>query len=122
MRKAKEVLDIVEFANVPERIHRFGVGIKLHIYQPTDKKLKHTPRLKVFRKDLDNSFIVRLSNEANKIEIMGGNMFLFGSDLKKVMDGIVKYRGAFLKFYNDPTMDLDELDVLLREVDDKENK
>jgi hypothetical protein len=117
VRKIEETrnLLLLEMANVPSRIHGFGVDVKLNLLQPGKRIHQHAERVKVFRGD--NEFVVDLREDPHLIQYRSGTVFLSKTDFKKVIDGIKKYRIPFLIFWYSPKMDLDELEVLMRQVD-----
>lgn len=112
----EDELLLAEMANVPSRVHRFGVDVKLNLLQPGKRVHQHAERVKVFRGDQE--FVVDLREEPAEIQHRSGEVFLSKSDFKKVIDGIKKYRIPFLIFWYSPKMDLDELEVLMKQVDE----
>lgn len=106
---------LFEMANVPGRVHRFGVDVKLNLLQPGRKMYQHAEQVKVFRGDQE--FLVDLREDPNEIKHRDGKVFLSKQDFDKVIDGIKKYRIPFLIFWYSPKMDIDELEELMRQVD-----
>lgn len=106
---------LLEMANVPNRVHEFGVDVKLNLLQPGKRIHKHAERVKVFRGDQE--FVVDLRENPNEIKVRTGEIFLNKTDLKKVLDGIKRYRVPFFIFWYSPKMDLDELKDLMNQVD-----
>jgi hypothetical protein len=103
-------------ANVGPRDHKFGVDVKLHIYQPGDQKLQHGPRIKIFKSNQDYS--ITLNSDPNKMFIVGKS-FLNNRENKIVLDNVRKYRSAFIKFWNDPNMTTEELRDLMDIIDEE---
>lgn len=106
---------IVEMANIDSRTHGFGVDVKLHLMQPGNS-LRHGPRVKVFKKTLQDSFSIILSKKESEI-ILDPNTdykpLLNKTQYLQVLDGVKRHRIAFLKFWNTPTMTVDELKDLM---------
>ena len=107
---------LYSMANVPAKIHKLGVDVKLHLYQPGNKKIPHAPRVKVFRKSLEDGFSVILDKDLTKMKVKR-KPFLKEKEFKKVVDGIKKYRIPFLMMWHDETMDVFELRSLMDKVD-----
>lgn len=106
---------LLEMANVPGRVHQFGVDVKLNLPQPGKRVHQHAERVKVFRGDQE--FTVDLRENPEEIQYRQGEMFLSKPDFDKVLSGIRKYRNPFIIFWYSPKMDIDELESLMRKVD-----
>lgn len=104
---------IDEMANIGPKSHRFGVDVKLHLLQPGTRKLSHGPRVKVFRGT--DEFVITLNTDPDKMRIIGTS-FLNSQETKRVFRNVVKFRSAFLQFWNDPKMDTDELHDLMDDL------
>ena len=112
---------LMEMANVPSRIHEFGVDVKLQLLQPGKRVYQHAERVKVFRgsnpNDKELSFVVSLRESPDDIDFIEGRIFLSKKEYNLVLNGIRKYRIPFFMFWYSPGMDLDELKQLMNEVD-----
>jgi len=110
---------ILEFSNIGPKTHKFGVDVKLHLMQPDNKdKLKHGPRVKIFKTKPGFDFTITLE----KVPRVIGDWKKLVSEKEKniLMQKIEHYREAFLKFWNDPGMTSDEFKDLMDEIDKKE--
>jgi len=113
---------ILEFANVPKRIHHLEMDIKLQVSQPGDKEYQHSPRVKIFRHrdDEPEAFVIRLSLEPGKIDIQEGTFsgLMNRGQFKQLLDFIKKYRVPLLNLWYRPGADIlelrDEMDALDR--------
>lgn len=116
---------IFEFANVPNRIHRLGVDIKLQVSQPGDKEYPHAPRVKVFRHSDDEpeAFTISLNIDPVKIKLQDGTFsgLLSRGQFKNLMEFVKKYRIPLLNLWYRPGADIlelrDEMDAIDRGED-----
>lgn len=111
----KEELLIQEFANMGSKAHKFGVDVRLHIMQPADKQLQHAPRVKIYRKGVSGSFSISITD--NPKVIGDWNDYVSKSELNILITKIKHYKDAFLEFWNDPDMDIYELEDLFSQID-----
>jgi hypothetical protein len=109
-------MPIFEMANLPSRVHGLAIDVKFNLLQPGRRSGKHAERVKVFRGD--NEFTVDLREDPNQIKKRHGDIFLSKKEYEQVLGCIRKYRIAFLIFWYSPKMDLDELEALMRQVND----
>jgi hypothetical protein len=100
---------LLEMASIGPKLHKFGINVKLHIYQPGDKKIPHGPRIKVYSMNGSEDFSISLSNDASKINHITGASFLSDRELEFLIGKIRKHRASFMKFWNDPKMSVDDL-------------
>ena len=116
--KVEAAFAVYSMANVPQRVYRLPLphDVKFNILQPGDKKLSHAPRVKVFRNHLDGEFNFSVSLDENP-ELVAGNNFLNGVQLRLVLDHIKKYRTAYLMLWHDDAMDIDELRIEMDKID-----
>jgi hypothetical protein len=123
MKKFKEYMNeqqlfqeenlILEFANISAKEHNFGVDVRLHVMQPANIKLKHAPRVKIYKKGESGSFSISLTDTPKVI----GVCFLSQKELHILLKNITKYKTAFLEFWNDTDMSTNELTDLFRQID-----
>ena len=124
MLKANKLLDIIydyediyEMANIPSRLHKFGVEVKLQVLQPGNKKIKHGVRVKIL-KDGEKDFSVILDINPDKIRIVPKHKsFLKGKELRELIKNIKKYRIPLLMLWYDTRMDILELRDLMNKID-----
>lgn len=120
MRGGKADDFLCEMANVPKRIHRLPMDIKLQVAQPGNKAYQYAPRVKVFkhRDDEPEAFIVRLDFDAAKIGIQEGvfSGLMDNGQFKQLIDFIKKYRVPLLNLWYRPGADIlemrDEMDAI----------
>lgn len=105
---------ILEYANMPPKLHGFGINVKLHLMQPSIQ-LKHGPRVKIFKQGSLDNFCITLE----EIPRVVGNYksVVSTSELNILISKIKKYRTAMLKFWDDPQMDILELEELFKRID-----
>jgi len=104
---------VCEMANIPPSIHGLNIDVKFNILQPTDKKLNHDPRIKIFKKfDLYNSYYITL-NDVKLIHSPKKN-FINKKQLNIILKHIKKNKEAYLKLWNEPGMDIIELKRMLK--------
>ena len=112
---------LLEMANIPSSVHRFGVDVKLQLLQPGKRIYPHAERVKVFRgsnpNDKELSFVLTLRENEADINFHEGNIFLPKKEYKAVLEGVRKYRIPFMIFWYSPGMDATELRELMDQVD-----
>lgn len=117
--------NIYEMANIPPSVHNFGINVKLNVIQPGNKKIKHGPRIKIFKRVPSDGFAIILNKEKNKIRLDPDNkkesIFLKGKELRLLITNIKKYRTPLLKLWNDPGMDIIELRRLMDKIDNEKS-
>lgn len=97
----------VNFAILPPREHDLGVDVDMYISKFRKKRASEGPRVEIFKSDPTISFAIILDEDPSKIKLVPGDKpFVTKSELKKLIKGIIMFRKAFLKFYNDPEMSL----------------
>lgn len=106
---------LYSFANIPPKIHQFGINVKLNVWQPGYRKFPHAPCVRVFRKSFDESFSIGL--EDSDIKVVSGKSFLKGKELNILFEGIRKYRIPLLMMWFDEAMDILELRNLMDQID-----
>jgi len=106
---------ILEFANMDPEEHKFGVDVNLHIYQPGQVKLSHGPRIKIFKNKPGPDFSISLEDTPRVI----GNWKLVvkKNELNILLKNIKKYRTAFISFWNDSSMSIRKLELLMKQID-----
>lgn len=120
--KKDEYRELMNMMNVNAKTLGLDVDCSIRFMQP-GKELKHGKRIYVFKvieKRIKHDFYISLSTDPSQIGIIDGcQSFLTAEDTAKLIEFIIKYRSAFLKFYFDMYMDLDELLDLMAAVDAK---
>jgi hypothetical protein len=112
----KEDLLILEFANLGPKLHKFGVDVNFHIMQPTDRKLQHGPRIKVYVSSWTSgdTFSITISNIP---KVIGEWKSVVSSkELKILLSNVKKYRVPLLEFWNTPSMTVDVLVEKMEEI------
>lgn len=100
---------ILEFANIGPHKHKFNVNLAMHIMQPTDKKLKHGPRVKFFQiKNPNQNFTITINDEPRVI----GNWkeLISQKELNILLENVFKFKIPLLNFWYNPYMLVDELE------------
>lgn len=111
-----------DMANISSDEHGFGIDVILNIMQPGERKYKHGPRIKVFKKDPDTNFSIALSKDSDDLEVIGDPIkVLRRKDLPLLLKNIKKYKNAFLMFWYDRTMSSSGLQTLMRKIDKGES-
>ena len=110
---------IFEMATIAPKDHKLGVDLKMHIYQPGEKKLSHGPRVKFFKHTKGDSFSISVSKEPNRINLVAGKIdgLITESELNALVQKIRKYRIPLLNMWRDPGMSQEELIDQMRDVD-----
>lgn len=112
---------LFEMANVPKRIHRLPMDIKLQVAQPGDKEYRHAPRVKVFRHrdDEPEAFSIHLNLDATKIGIQEGifSGLISSGQFNQLIDFIKEYRVPLLNLWYRPGADIMELRDEMDEID-----
>jgi len=110
--------DVYSMANVPQKIYQLPLAqdVKFNILQPSDKKLSHGPRLKVFRGSPVSgpNFSISLTKTP---KVVAGESFLSTSELRMVLKHVEKYYAAYLKLWHDDGMDIYELRKEMDQID-----
>lgn len=108
--KSEQLIELIlEMANFGPKDHKLGIDIKFHCLQPGNKKLKHGPRLKVFRGNQE--FVLTIENEP---KIIGDSNWLNKKELEKTIKFVSLNKDAFLKFWNDSSMVASELTSMFK--------
>jgi hypothetical protein len=105
---------ILEFANIGPSIHEFGVEVNLHLMQPDDKKLKHSPRIKVYIGSWKTGANFTITLENNPRVIGKTTDIVNGKELKILLKQVKKHRLAFIEFWNNSDMTVDQLKELMK--------
>jgi len=98
---------IFEMATLSPKEHKFGINVKIHILQPGDKKLPHGPRLKILKNNTE-LFVITLP-KIGEPEIIGNTQELKKQDVSILLSTAKQYREAFVRFWFDSYMSVDEL-------------
>lgn len=115
----QECRGIYEMANIPERVHRLGMNIKLNIAQPGDKRFSHEARVKVFRNDINESFEIAFGKNPATIRLIGDfNILLNRKQYNRLVEFIRKYRMPLLNLWNHQEMDVDEFEAQMKAIDE----
>mgnify|MGYP000941614113 CR=1 FL=1 len=109
---------IYEMANIPERVHRLGMDIKLNVAQPGDKRFSHEARVKVFRKDIKESFEIAIGKNSSTTKLIGDfNILLNRKQYNRIIEFVRKYRMPLLNLWNHQEMDVDEFEAQMKAID-----
>lgn len=109
---------VFEMANIPERVHRLGMAIKLNIAQPGDRQSPHGPRVKVFKNDIKVSFEITLDKDPAKMKLVGDYSALLNrGQYNKLLAFVRKYRMPLLNLWHHQEMDVDEFETQMKAVD-----
>lgn len=109
---------VFEMANIPERIHRLGMAIKLNVAQPGDRQYPHGPRVKVFKNDIKVSFEITLDKTPEKMKLVGDYSILLNrGQYTKLLAFVKRYRMPLLNLWHHQEMDVDEFEAQMKAVD-----
>lgn len=113
-----EYAAIYEMANIPERVHRLGMDIKLNVAQPGDKRFSHEARVKVFRNDIKESFEIAFEKSSSRIRLIGDfNILVNRKQYNRLVEFVRKYRMPLLNLWNHQEMDVDEFEAQMKAID-----
>lgn len=114
MSKIRELQDVMEMANLDKKTHKLNIDVKLNVLQP-GKKLKHGPRVKVFRGSLKNKnkkeFVLSIEQYP---KLLAGDIFVNRKEYQLIRDFVSDNYEALLQFWNDSDMSVGELEDLLK--------
>lgn len=100
---------ILEFANLGPKKHKFNVDLAMHIMQPTDKKLKHGPRVKFFQmKKPTQNFSITIGDEPRVIG--DWRKLISQKELTILLENVLKFKIPLLNFWYNPNMLVDDLE------------
>lgn len=104
---------VFEMANIPPSIHGLNINVKFNILQPTDKKLKHDPRVKIFKgRNLYDCYYITLDDI--KLIHSPKKQFLNSKQLKIILNHIKTNKRVYLELWYEPGMDIIELKGMLK--------
>jgi len=100
---------ILEFANIDPEDHKFGVDVKLHLMQPENKKLKHGPRIKVFKQSWNKgpNFTITINNTPKVIGEWSD--VVTKKELDILLKAVERHKKSLIAFWNDSSMTTREL-------------
>jgi hypothetical protein len=112
---------VEEFSNASPDEHGWGIDVKFHIMQPSDKRLQHGARIKVFRQSWasGDNFTITISDEP---QVIGDySKVVTTKELNVLLFKVKKYRSALLSFWNNPNMSMSELRTAMDNIDRRTN-
>ena len=110
---------IFEMANVSEKYHKLGINIKLNVIQPTDKKIKHGPRVKCFNNSSSKNFSISLDEDPTKMKLMAGDYkdLIDTKEFNILLNYLKKYRIPYLNLWYNWKLDVDDLMNQIDQID-----
>jgi hypothetical protein len=118
--KASNILDTFDMATTGQKDNKFDGDLKIRLFQSGDKLVGDDPVVMFFKgKDWKYNLLIEINENPNKIRPVSRTTL--GLHPRQVRTNLIKvvkkYRMAFIKFWNTPSMTTDELKELINIID-----